>query len=200
MTTRQPGWGESFSAQGTWVGLVPLDPAHEAGLIEAVQDGKPYDRWFARVPAPDEMAADIRRRLDLQAAGRMLPFTVLDHQGRIAGMTSYMTLDRANRRVDIGYTWYRASVQRTPLNTEAKLILLAHAFEVLDCIAVGFTTSSFNAESRRALERLGAKLDGILRNHQILADGTIRDTCCYSIIASEWPAVRRHLHWLLRPR
>jgi RimJ/RimL family protein N-acetyltransferase len=190
-------WIDPFTVTGRHVSLVPLEFEHERGLVEAVQDGRVWDTWFAAVPSPDRMRQEIERRLDLAAAGTMVPFTVLDAQGRIAGMTSYMNVDAPNRRLEIGYTWYRASVQRTGLNTEAKLLLLGHAFERADCIAVGFRTAFFNAASRRAIERLGAKFEGIRRNHLILPDGTVRDTCYYSIIDSEWPAVRRHLTWLL---
>ncbi len=129
------------------------------------------------------MTQEIDRRLGLQAAGSMLPFTVYDADGTIAGMTTYMNVDAANRRVEIGSTWYAKRVQRTALNTQCKLLLLAHAFEKLDCIAVEFRTHFFNHQSRRAIERLGAKQDGILRNHQIAPNGTLRDTVVYSIIA-----------------
>jgi RimJ/RimL family protein N-acetyltransferase len=152
------------------------------------------------------MAAEINRRLDLQAKGNMCPFAVIDTATNHAvGMTTYMNIDAANLRIEIGSTWYRQSVQRSPLNTEAKRLLLAYAFEQLNCIAVEFRTHFFNHQSRRAIERLGAKLDGVLRNHQInphpLAAGTLRDTCVYSIIASEWPTVKAHLSYQLdRPR
>jgi RimJ/RimL family protein N-acetyltransferase len=152
------------------------------------------------------MQAEIARRLDLQANGSMCPFAVIDPvSGQAVGMTTYMNIDVAHRRVEIGSTWYRQSVQRTPLNTEAKRLLLAHAFEKLNCIAVEFRTHFFNHQSRRAIERLGAKLDGVLRSHQInthpLAVGALRDTCVYSIIASEWPNVKAHLdHQLARTR
>ena len=148
------------------------------------------------------MHAEIERRLALQAAGSMLPFTVIDPAtGQAAGMTTFMNVDATNRRVEIGSTWYAKSVQRSGLNTEAKLLLLGHAFDTLDCIAVEFRTHFMNHQSRRAIERLGAKLDGILRSHQIAANGTLRDTCVYSIIAPEWPTVRAHLEWLLeKPR
>lgn len=190
-------WGGPIEGKGGWVSLVPLEIAHEADLITAVKDGRLWELWYARVPSPEGMRNEIERRLDLQAKGRMQPFTVLDRRGRVVGMTSYQMLDPVNRRVEIGYTWYAKSVQNTPLNTEAKLLLLRHAFERLGCIAVGFTTSTFNHQSRRAIERLGAKLDGVLRNHSILPDGTLRDTCYYSIIESEWPSVKRHLIWKL---
>jgi RimJ/RimL family protein N-acetyltransferase len=131
----------------------------------------------------------------------MCPFTVFDAAGRIVGMTTYMNTDEAHRRVEIGSTWYAASAQRTALNTQCKRLLLAHAFEALDCIAVEFRTHRLNAQSRRAIERLGAQLDGILRSHQRTADGSLRDTAVYSITAPEWPAVRSHLDWqLTRPR
>ncbi len=135
----------------------------------------------------------------------MLPFAVLDATGSAVGMTTYMNIDAANRRVEIGSTWYRLAVQRTALNTECKRLLLAHAFEQLDCIAVEFRTHYFNQASRKGIERLGAKLDGVLRSHQINhhadAPGTLRDTCVYSIVASEWPTVRAHLdHQLRKPR
>lgn len=181
--------------------LEPLSPSHAAELAEAARDGELWKLWYTSVPAPEEMEAEIERRLGLHAKGTMLPFTVRDAQGRAAGMTTYMNIDAANRRVEIGSTWYARRVQRTPLNTECKLMLLTHAFETLDCIAVEFRTHFFNQPSRRAIERLGAKCDGILRHHQRAKDGTLRDTVVYSIIAPEWPAVKSHLNWqLAKPR
>jgi RimJ/RimL family protein N-acetyltransferase len=170
--------------------------------VEAVGDGELWRLWYTSAPKPEAMADEIGRRLGLQAAGSMLPFTVIALlSGRPVGMTTYMNIDAINRRVEIGSTWYAAAVQRTGLNTEAKLLLLRHAFEALDCIAVELRTHFLNQQSRRAIERLGAKLDGVLRSHQRASDGTLRDTCVYSIIASEWPAVRSHLTWQLeRPR
>jgi RimJ/RimL family protein N-acetyltransferase len=148
------------------------------------------------------MDAEITRRLDLQAQGSMCPFAVVDPAtNQAVGMTTYMNIDAVNRRVEIGSTWYCRSVQRTSLNTEAKRLLLSHAFEQLGCIAVEFRTHFFNQQSRRAIERLGAKLDGVLRSHQInlhpLAAGALRDSCVYSIIASEWPSVKTHLNFQL---
>ena len=125
----------------------------------------------------------------------MLPFAVLDAQGRAVGMTTYMNIDAGNRRVEIGSTWLRKSVQRSAINTECKLMLLRHAFEQLDCIAMEFRTHFVNVQSRRAIERLGAKLDGVLRSHMIMANGSVRDTACYSVIASEWPAVKANLEF-----
>jgi RimJ/RimL family protein N-acetyltransferase len=187
--------------QGTHATLEPLTPAHEAEAIAAAEDGELWKLWYTSVPSPEDMRQAIEKRLALQAQGSMLPFAVRDAAGRFVGMTTYMHIDAANRRLEIGSTWTAASAQRGPLNTECKLMLLTHAFEKLDCIAVEFRTHFFNQQSRRAIERLGAKLDGILRNHQFAANGTLRDTCVYSIIASEWPTVKAHLRWQLdRPR
>ncbi|MBI5256923.1 MAG: GNAT family N-acetyltransferase [Burkholderiales bacterium] len=181
--------------------LEPLAPEHEAGLVEAVRDGNLWQLWYTAIPSPERMGAEIQRRLRLQAAGTMLPFTVFDAAGRIAGMSTYMNIDTVHQRVEIGSTWYRASAQRTPLNTQCKRLLLAHAFEQLQCIAAEFRTHRFNHQSRRAIERLGAQLDGILRNHQRATNGTLRDTAVYSITADEWPTVRAHLDFQLsRPR
>lgn len=184
-----------------FVQLVPLSPAHTEGLAEAVRDGEMWRLWYTSVPPPEGMAAEVARRLRLADAGVMAPFTVLDARGRIVGMTTYMNIDALNRRVEIGSTWYARAVHRTPLNTAAKLLLLGHAFEVLGCAAVEFRTHFFNQQSRRAIERLGAKQDGILRYHSRGPNGEMRDTCVYSIIAPEWPAVRTHLTWQIeKPR
>jgi RimJ/RimL family protein N-acetyltransferase len=180
--------------------LEPLAQAHRDGLTEAVKDGELWKLWYTFVPRPEEMAKEIDRRLGLQAAGTMLPFTVFDADGRIAGMSTYMNVDAANRRVEIGSTWYAKRVQRSGLNTQCKLLLLAHAFETLDCIAVEFRTHFFNHQSRRGIERLGAKQDGILRSHQIAPNGTLRDTVVYSIIAAEWPTVKAHLTYQLNEK
>ena len=190
-------WITPFAAAGAHARLVPLERGHEADLVTAVRDGDVWDTWYAAVPPPDGMAREIAWRLELQEEGRMVPFTVLDAAGRIVGMTSYMNVEPAHRRLEIGHTWYAASAQRTALNTEAKLLLLTAAFDKYDCISVGFRTAYFNFRSRAAIERLGAKYEGTWRSHLILPDGTIRDTCYYSIIAAEWPAVRRNLTWRL---
>jgi RimJ/RimL family protein N-acetyltransferase len=191
------GWLEPVTLQGLHARLEPLAQEHCEGLIEAVRDGELWTLWYTSIPAPERMQAEIERRLSLQAAGSMLPFTVRDAAGLIVGMTTYMNIDATHRRVEIGSTWYRRAVQRSPLNTQCKLLLLTHAFEMLDCIAVEFRTHFFNRQSRRAIERLGAKLDGILRSHQRAANGTLRDTCVYSITAAEWPAVRANLAFRL---
>ena len=194
-------WPEPVTLRGEHVRVEPLSPQHEAGLIEAVKDGELWRLWYTFVPTPDRMGAEIARRLDLQAKGSMTPFTVFDADGRIAGMTTYMNVDAANGRVEIGSTWYARRVQRGPLNTECKRLLLTHAFDTLKCIAVEFRTHRFNLQSRRAIERLGAQLDGMLRSHQVSPDGTLRDTAVYSIIAAEWPTARAHLTWQLeKPR
>jgi len=194
-------WLRPVVLEGPHARLVPLTPEHADGLREAVRDGELWRLWYTSIPSPDGMSEEIERRLQLQAQGSMLPWTVLDASGRIVGLTTYMNIDAPNRHVEIGSTWYARRVQRTPLNTQCKRLLLAHAFEVLDCIAVEFRTHRLNTQSRRAIERLGAQLDGILRSHQIGRDGSLRDTAAYSITAAEWPTLRLHLDWeLSRPR
>ena len=187
--------------EGAYVRLEPLATGHHEGLVAAVRDGELWRLWYTGAPTADGVEDEIARRLGLQAAGTMSPFTVIDASRRIVGMTSYMNIDRATPRVEIGSTWIAAGAQRTGLNVEAKLLLLAHAFERLGCPAVEFRTHFLNRQSRDAIERLGAKLDGVLRSHQRARDGTMRDTCVYSIVAAEWPAVHAHLRWRLdRPR
>ena len=171
---------------------------HHDGLVEAVRDGELWKLWYTHVPSPEGMAEEIRRRLRLRDAGSMLPWTVRTRtEDQIVGMTTYMNIDSEFRRVEIGSTWYAKSAQRTALNTECKLMLLTHAFEALGCIAVEFRTGFFNHQSRRAIERLGAKQDGILRSHQRYSDSSLRDTVVFSIIAAEWPAVKHHLQFKL---
>ncbi|AKJ27983.1 GNAT family N-acetyltransferase [Caldimonas brevitalea] len=182
--------------------LEPLSLDHVPALAEAVQDGRLWELWYTQVAPPEHMQAEVERRLGLQARGSMLPFAVRRlSDDRVVGMTTYMHIEAAHRRLEIGSTWYAASVQRSALNTECKRLLLGHAFETLGCIAVEFRTHFMNHASRRAIERLGAKLDGVLRSHQVMPDGTLRDTAVYSIVAAEWPTVKRHLTWQLeRPR
>jgi RimJ/RimL family protein N-acetyltransferase len=193
-------WPEPVTLVGPHARLVPLSHAHLDGLTEAVKDGELWKLWYTAIPKPEDMAKEIDRRLGLQKSGSMLPFTVFDASGQIAGMSTYMNIDAANRRVEIGSTWYAKRVQRSALNTQCKLLLLTHAFEKLDCIAVEFRTHFFNQQSRRGIERLGAKQDGILRNHQIAPNGTLRDTVVFSIIASEWPTAKAHLTFQLNER
>jgi RimJ/RimL family protein N-acetyltransferase len=191
-------WPEPVTLRGSHATLEPLTHARRDELIEAVRDGELWKLWYTFVPAPDQVEADIERRLEQQRKGMTLPFTIVDAaSGKAVGMTTYLNIDAETKRLEIGMTWYRKSVQRTAMNTECKLMLLTHAFEVLDCVAVEFRTHFINHQSRRAIERLGAKLDGILRNHRRVTDGTLRDTCVYSIIASEWPMVRSHLSYQL---
>ena len=193
-------WLEPVTLSGAHAQLKPLSHDHIDGLTEAVKDGELWKLWYTLIPRAEDMAKEIDRRLALQKAGAMLPFTVFDADGKIAGMSTYMNVDAANRRVEIGSTWYAKRVQRSALNTQCKLLLLTHAFEKLDCIAVEFRTHFFNHQSRRGIERLGAKLDGILRSHQLASNGTLRDTVVYSIIAAEWPTVKVHLNYQLNEK
>ena len=195
-------WLTPVTLTGAHVRLEPLSTAHHDGLCDAVSDGELWRLWYTVIPEPAQMRQEIQRRLDEQGRGAMCPFALIDPVSDTpVGMTTYMNIDQANRRLEIGSTWIRGSVQRTPLNTEAKRLLLSHAFDNLDCIAVEFRTHFFNQPSRRAIERLGAKLDGVLRSHQISlhpdAPGALRDTCVYSIIAAEWPTVRANLDYRL---
>jgi len=194
-------WPDPVVLTGDHAKLEPLQREHRDALIEAVKDGELWKLWYTSVPSPERMEAEIERRLGLQEKGSMLPFTVRKADGEIVGMTTFMNIDATHKRVEIGSTWYAKIVQRTSVNTECKLMLLRHAFENLDCIAVEFRTHFFNHASRRAIERLGARQDGILRSHQVAPNGTLRDTVVFSIIASEWPTVRAHLNYQLgKPR
>ncbi|WP_417667046.1 GNAT family N-acetyltransferase [Roseibium sp.] len=195
-------WPDPFCTQGKFVRLVPLHSDHTKDLAEAAADGDVHKLWYTSVPAPENVPAEIDRRLGLQKDGSMLPFAIIGRgSAKAVGMTTFMNIDALNRRVEIGSTWYRKAVQRSPFNTECKILLLRHAFEELNCIAVEFRTHFMNRQSRAAIERLGAKLDGILRSHQLMEDGSLRDTVVYSIIASEWPAVRANLEWQMeKPR
>lgn len=186
-------WPAPLTLRGCYATLEPLTRAHRDAMATATRDGQLWKVWYTSVPSPEGMAAEIERRLALQANSLMLPFAVLDANSTAVGMTTYMNIDSVNKRIEIGSTWYAKRVQRTALNTECKLMLMRHAFETLGCIAVEFRTSFLNHQSRRAIERLGAKLDGILRSHQHHSDGSLRDTCVYSIIQCEWPSVKSHL-------
>jgi RimJ/RimL family protein N-acetyltransferase len=194
-------WPTPITLSDTAVTLAPLSQDHAADLIEAAADGELWKLWYTMIPAPDGVKAEIDRRLGLMDKGSMLPFAILTPEGKAVGMTTYMNIDAANKRLEIGSTWYRKSVQRGPMNTQAKRLLLTHAFEALGCNAVEFRTHFMNHQSRAAIERLGAKLDGVLRSHMVMADGSLRDTCVYSILAHEWPTVKTHLTWQLeKPR
>lgn len=189
MTFLQP-----VTLTGDLVTLEPLSDDHRDGLADAVRDGQLWDLWYTSVPRPEAVPAEIERRLQLQEAGSMLPFTVRrTDTGRVVGMTTYLNVDADNRRVEIGSTWLAQSAQRSGINTESKLLLLTDAFERLQCIAVELRTHWMNQQSRAAIERLGAKQDGVLRSHTRTPDGTLRDTVVFSIIAPEWPAVRHEL-------
>lgn len=191
-----PLWMTASTLTSDKVTLAPLTQDHAPDLAEAADDGALHRLWYTTVPTPDRVPAEIDRRLTLQEAGSMVPFAILDPQGRAVGMTTYMNIDHGNRRVEIGSTWYRKSVQRTGLNTACKLMMLRHAFEDRDAIAVEFRTHRLNRQSRAAIERLGAQLDGILRAHMIMPDGSLRDSAVYSITAADWPAVRANLEFM----
>lgn len=184
----------TVSLVGELVTLEPLSQEHHEGLVDAARDGDLWDLWYTSVPRPEGMRAEIDRRVGLREAGTMLPFTARQNDtDRIIGMTTYMNVDAANRRLEIGSTWTAQSAQRTGANTECKLLLLTHAFVELECIAVEFRTHWSNLQSREAIARLGAKQDGVLRHHSIMGDGSLRDTVVFSIIAPDWPAVRNEL-------
>lgn len=182
---------EPLVLEGRHARLVPLSEAHQHGLARAAKDGELWKLWFTTVPRPDHTASYIATALDMRERLEAMPFVVERvSDGQIVGCTRYFNVDRLNRRLEIGHTWYAKSVQRSAINSECKLMLLRHAFEVLDCIAVEFRTHWMNHASRAAIARLGAKQDGVLRNHAIGVDGTLRDTVVFSITASEWPTVR----------
>ena len=184
--------------RGCHVMLQPLTREHVPALALAASDGRLWELWYTSVPSPDSVDAYVQRALDECAEGRSLPFVVRDASGEVVGSTRYCHIDTSVPRVEIGYTWYAKRVQRTALNTEAKRLLLAHAFERLGCEAVEFRTHFMNHASRTAIARLGARQDGILRNHMRMPDGSLRDTVVFSILASEWPTVRRHLDFKLQ--
>lgn len=186
-------WRSVPTLTGAHVKLEPLQAVHATGLREAAADGALWNLRFTSVPAPHEAEAYVDRALAQQAAGQALPFLVRDASGAIVGTTRLYDLDPATPRATIGYTWYASRAQRTGLNTEAKLLLLTHAFETLRCVAVGFETSAENLASRAAITRLGAKQDGIVRRHERHRDGSLRDTVLFSILDCEWPDVQRGL-------
>lgn len=179
---------------GTVARVEPLQPAHADALAIAAADGELWKLWYTSVPRPEAMHANVVWRLAQQTAGTMQPFVirrVVD--GTVVGATTFCNIEAEHRRLEIGYTWLARSAQRTAVNTEVKLLMLTHAFETLGLNAVEFRTHWMNQQSRAAIERLGAKLDGVLRAHRVMPDGSLRDTCVYSIVASEWPMVRAHL-------
>src|SRR6185437_14911006 len=182
--------------------LEPLAAGDEKAIGLAAADGRLWELWYTSVPPPERTRSWIEAALDMREHQGAMPFAVRDAAtGEVVGSTRYFNVDAANRRLEIGHTWYAKRAQRTAINTECKSMLLRHAFETLGCIAVEFRTHWFNFASRAAIARLGAKQDGVLRNHQVLADGSKRDTVVFSIIDNEWPAVKRHLRFQLdKPR
>lgn len=193
---------EPVTLKGVHATLEPLARDHEAALAMAADDGEIWRLWYTSVATPEKMAGYISAALDMRERLGAMPFVVRDNAyGEIVGCTRYFNVDAKNRRLEIGHTWYAKRAQRSAINTECKLLLLTHAFEKLRCIAVEFRTHWFNQASRAAIARLGAKQDAVLRNHQISPDGSYRDTVVFSIIESEWPAVKQHLRYQLeRPR
>ena len=184
--------------EGHGVRLEPLGPEHHDGLVAAATDGKLWELWFTSVPGPGETADYIAAALAGQRAGHMLPWAVRDlATDTIVGSTRYHDIVTSVDRVEIGWTWYSASQQGSHINSACKLLLMSHAFETLGCQVVGFRTDNFNFRSQRAIEALGARKDGVLRHHFRRRDGTVRDSVMYSVLASEWPAVRRNLEWRL---
>jgi RimJ/RimL family protein N-acetyltransferase len=189
---------EPASLEGHGVRLEPLTPGHVDGLIAAATDGRLWELWFTSVPDPVQAAGYVATALEGQRQGHMLPWAVRDlATGTIVGSTRYHDIVTEVERVEIGYTWYSASRQRSHVNAACKLLLLTHAFDTLGCRLVGFRTDNFNFRSQRAIEGLGAKKDGVLRHHFQRRDGTVRDSVMYSILASEWPPVRQNLLWRL---
>ena len=188
--------------EGHGVRLEPLAPAHAEALTRAASDGRLWELWYTAVPRPEAVEAYIRTALAAREAGQMLPWVVREATtGEVVGSTRYHDIVADIDRVEIGYTWYAARWQRTHVNTACKLLLLEHAFEKLRCAVVGLRTDRFNLRSQRAIEALGARLDGVLRHHQARRDGSVRDSVFYSILAAEWPDVRRNLETrLTRPR
>ena len=185
--------------EGHGVRLEPMSREHEKGLDEAAQDGKLWELWFTSVPAPGETAKYIDTALQGQKDGHMLPWVVREStSGKIVGSTRYHDIIAAADRVEIGYTWYAKRFQRSSVNTACKLLLFSHAFEKIGCGVVGLRTDNFNFTSQRAIEALGAKRDGVIRHHWPRRDGSVRDTVMYSVVAGEWPDVKRHLELRLR--
>jgi RimJ/RimL family protein N-acetyltransferase len=188
------GWIQPVKLESDNVILEPLSISHCSDLQEATKDGELSKIWYIRVPSPENMLAVIQDRIKLQESGEMFTFAVINkNTGKAVGMTSFFKIVSSSRKVDIGWTWYQQSAQRTTINTETKILLLTHAFENLQAISVGFGANWFNQKSCRAIERLGAKLDGVLRNHMIMPNGVIADYCVYSITQDEWPAIKVHL-------
>ena len=193
-------WRDIPTLRGAHVHIEPLQMAHAEGLRAAVADGRLWEIHYTSVPKPDDMETYVRDALELQVAGGCLPFVVRDRGGDIVGATRYYDLAPAVPRLQVGYTWYARSVQRSGLNTEAKLLLLTHAFETLGCVSVGLQTSHLNSASRKAIARIGATEEGVLRQHIRHKDGSLRDTVCFSILDREWPDRKARLQAMLAER
>ena len=190
-------WRDQLVLEGDHVLLRPMERADGSGIVEAASDGKLWELFYTFIPSADEIESYLDKAFADKDAGRAMPFVVIDKRnGRLVGSTRYMRMNQAARRLEIGTTFYAQSAQRSPINSEAKLLLLSHAFEAMDCLCVQLRTDAFNFQSQRAIERLGAKKDGVLRNHSILKD-RVRDTVVYSILANEWEGVKRNLQMRL---
>ncbi|ETN93843.1 GNAT family N-acetyltransferase [Zhouia amylolytica] len=191
-------WLDNITLEGNKATLAPLDGTHKNELLAAAEDGKLWELWYTSVPSAANIDNYIEFALKTKEQGTSYPFVIIDKaQGKIIGSTRYCNATPEHRRLEIGYTWYAKSRQRTGINTECKLLLLSYAFEALQCIAVEFRTNWFNLQSRNAIASLGAKQDGILRNHKINPDGTFRDTVVFSITQEEWPSVKKSLLYKL---
>ncbi|HDS1214715.1 acetyltransferase [Stenotrophomonas maltophilia] len=195
--TNLDAWNTVPTLRGQHVTLQPLQLEHVPGLRAALEGSGLDQLWYTQVPSPERAEAYVQAALQAQAEGKVLPFVIRDAAGDIIGSTRFYDMDASVPRLSLGYTWYTPRMQRTGANTEAKLLLLQHAFEVMGCISVVLETSWFNVTSRTAIARLGAKQDGVLRNHKRHADGTPRDTVIFSIIDAEWQGVKRHLQYRL---
>ena len=194
-------WLSPVELEGNFVKLLPLTESHKSEVLDAASDGKLWELWYTSVPSSDTLDSYMGFALKQKSEGLALPFVIVEKAtGKVVGSTRFCSVDAPNRRVEIGYTWYSQSVQRTGINTECKYLLLQHAFETLDAIAIEFKTNFFNFPSRNAILRLGAKQDGILRNHRIDRMGNIRDTVIFSILKSEWPTVKTALEFKMHKK
>lgn len=192
-------WLASITLEGQKVKLIPLEASHKEALLKAASDGKLWELWFTSVPSKERIDSYLKQAFDEQQKGSSLPFVILDKStGELIGTTRYCNAVSEHKRLEIGYTWYAKKYQRTGVNTECKYLLLKYAFEELDCIAVEFRTNWHNSRSRAAISRLGAKQDGILRNHQLHSDGSYRDTVVFSITNQEWKGVAKSLNYEMK--
>lgn len=189
-------WIKNLSLEGEHVRLIPLEKKHKEDLLKAASDGNLWELWFTSVPSEKTIEQYINRALDQKEKGLEYPFVVVEKSaGKIIGSTRYYNIQPEHRRLEIGYTWYAKTFQRTGVNTECKYLLLQYAFETLNCIAVQFMTDSHNECSRAAIARIGAKQDGVLRHHRLNTNGTYRDSVVFSITDNEWPSVKKSLNY-----